>query len=386
MDSCTSYIYLFALLPFLPQSLHRPPAEVNKFFGCELGAQTTYNEKDDRAVVNGAHTDPALQQMVHRYVEKFVLCPQCGLPETEYKIKNDIIYHCCAACGAKEMVPDMGHRLAAYILSQHKKNKKASSSNKGKEKKKELLEKKKSKDADDGGSGDDKASSKKKKKKKKSSSSDDDEGKSSKKEKKEKKEKKSKKDKKEKKSKSNGSVNDDESIGDVAAEGSNDEAVMEEAVKATKEYLETNPEASVDEIVEVVVNQQMASALKSFDKIQILLRATITENFFEHKEIEKVAPIVSKITNGSNIMERHLIAALEGLCISRPKVFPVMIKQFYDEDALEEDNIIEWAGEGRTDFTLDKVDEDTRAALRAEADPVVNWLMEDSDSDDSDSD
>ena len=25
-------------------SLHRPPGEVTKFFGCELGAQTTYND------------------------------------------------------------------------------------------------------------------------------------------------------------------------------------------------------------------------------------------------------------------------------------------------------------------------------------------------------
>jgi len=34
-------------------SLHREPGEVNKFFGCELGAQTTYNTETDRAVVNG---------------------------------------------------------------------------------------------------------------------------------------------------------------------------------------------------------------------------------------------------------------------------------------------------------------------------------------------
>ena len=33
-------------------SLYRPPGEVNKFFGCELGAQTTYNEETDRAIVN----------------------------------------------------------------------------------------------------------------------------------------------------------------------------------------------------------------------------------------------------------------------------------------------------------------------------------------------
>ena len=60
-------------------SLHRDPGEVNKFFGCELGAQTTYNEDTDRAIVNGAHTDDTLQKLVHKYIEFFVNCPTCGL-------------------------------------------------------------------------------------------------------------------------------------------------------------------------------------------------------------------------------------------------------------------------------------------------------------------
>ena len=60
-------------------SLHRPPGEVNKFFGCELGAQTTYAEDTDRAIVNGAHTDDTLQKLMHRYIEAFVLRPTCGL-------------------------------------------------------------------------------------------------------------------------------------------------------------------------------------------------------------------------------------------------------------------------------------------------------------------
>ena len=60
-------------------SLRRPPGEVNKFFGCELGAQTTYSEETDRAIVNGSHTDDTLQKLIHRYIEGFVLCPNCGL-------------------------------------------------------------------------------------------------------------------------------------------------------------------------------------------------------------------------------------------------------------------------------------------------------------------
>lgn len=101
-------------------ALKRDPGEVNKFFGCELGAQTTYNAETDRAIVNGAHTDQVLQQNIHKYIELFVLCPNCRLPETEYKIKSGAIYHKCMACGSKEMV-DMSHKLCTYILAQDKK-------------------------------------------------------------------------------------------------------------------------------------------------------------------------------------------------------------------------------------------------------------------------
>ena len=139
------------------QSLHRPPAEVNKFFGCELGAQTTYNPDTEKAVVNGAHTDATLQALMHRYIEAFVICPNCRLPETDYKIKSELIYHRCAACGAKEML-DMNHKLCTFILAQDKKDKKANKGNKKKDKKKK---------AEKGDSSDDEKKKKKKKEKKK---------------------------------------------------------------------------------------------------------------------------------------------------------------------------------------------------------------------------
>lgn len=126
----------------------------------------------------------------------------------------------------------------------------------------------------------------------------------------------------------------------------------------------------------------MASALKSHDRILILLRAAISPDFFKKKEIALHAPVISKLTGCTPIMERHLIAAAEGICAEKPKLFPVMIKQLYDVDALDEDVILEWAGEGRNEYTLDEVDEDTRAVMRGEAEPVVVWLQE-ADSDES---
>jgi translation initiation factor 5 len=129
----------------------------------------------------------------------------------------------------------------------------------------------------------------------------------------------------------------------------------------------------------------MASALKAHDKIQILARAAITPQFFKNKEIEKYAEPLESIANGNKLIERHLIASLELLSIDKPKNFPVLIKQCYDADVLQEETILEWADDGRSEYTPEAVDEEKRAALRGEAEPVVVWLQE-ADSDDSDSD
>jgi len=107
------------------------------------------------AIVNGAHNDAALQGLIHKYIELFVLRPQCGLPETGYKIKSSCIFHKCAACGSKEMV-DMSHKLCTFILAQDKKDKKSKkekSKDKGKDRKdgeeKDKKKKKKEKEGSD---------------------------------------------------------------------------------------------------------------------------------------------------------------------------------------------------------------------------------------------
>jgi len=347
-------------------SLHRSPGEVNKFFGCELGAQTTYAADTDRAVVNGAHTDVALQNLMKRYIDKFVLCPGCGLPETDFKIKSNQISHRCKACGCKEAV-DMSHKLCTYIVAQDKKAKKEG---KGKDKKK-------SKEKDN--SDEDKDKEKKKKKKEKKEEDDDKD--------KDKKKKKDK-DKDKKKKKKDKSGNDEkkeeelaQDLDDLSLDATEDVTLMDMAIDATKQYLASHPDASSVELLELVVNQQMASALKSFDKIHIFIRAAITPDFWEKKLVQKHAPTISLITNHNPIMERHVIAALEGLSVDSPKHFPVLLKLMFDEEALDEGVILEWACEGRTDYTL--VSEEVRADLRAEAEPVVMWLQDD-DSDEED--
>ena len=54
-----------------------------KYFGCELGAQTQMDTKNNRYIVNGAHEGSKLQAMLDGFIKKFVLCPECENPETD---------------------------------------------------------------------------------------------------------------------------------------------------------------------------------------------------------------------------------------------------------------------------------------------------------------
>jgi hypothetical protein len=168
---------------------------------------------------------------------------------------------------------------------------------------------------------------------------------------------------------------DEEEEEEVIEEFVDDEELLKLAVDATKQFIKESTAFSDKDLVEYVTNQQMASALKSHDKLRILVQAAFSKSFFKKNEIELFSPAIRNITNGNRIMERHLIAALEAHNIKRPKNLPIMMKQLYDQDTLEEDTILEWADQGRSEYTLECVDEETRAELRAEAEPLVTWLQ-----------
>jgi translation initiation factor 5 len=147
-------------------SLNREAPEITKFFGCELGSQTTYSADTDRAIVNGAHTEQDLQNHLRKYIENFVLCKNCKLPETHYKFKAGIISQKCLACGNKDSV-DMTHKLTTFILAQHKKNKDAAAKAEKGDKKDKKKDKEKDKDGKKEGAADAEDAGEKKEKKSK---------------------------------------------------------------------------------------------------------------------------------------------------------------------------------------------------------------------------
>jgi translation initiation factor 5 len=101
------------------RALSRPPSYTTKFFGCELGAQTSTDEKNERYIVNGAHDANRLRELLDGFIDKFVLCKSCKNPETELVIlkvgRTEDIIRDCKACGERTGV-DMRHKLTTFIL------------------------------------------------------------------------------------------------------------------------------------------------------------------------------------------------------------------------------------------------------------------------------
>lgn len=99
------------------KALSRPPTYPTKFFGCELGAQTQFDFKNDRYIVNGSHDAAKLQQLLDGFIKKFVLCQECSNPETVLSVsqKAQMIKARCRACGHSANV-DMRHKLTTFIL------------------------------------------------------------------------------------------------------------------------------------------------------------------------------------------------------------------------------------------------------------------------------
>ncbi|TYZ57822.1 hypothetical protein PybrP1_005542 [[Pythium] brassicae (nom. inval.)] len=342
-------------------SLHRSTAEVCKFFGCELGAQSKYDEKTDRAIVNGA--------------------------------------------------------FEASMMQTHL-------SNKDKDKDKKKKEKKEKKAKDEPEKEESGAPKEKKEKKEKSSSSSKDKDKD-KSEKKDKKDKKDRKEKKEKKPKAADDDDDDvewhtdlspEAVAARAAEAEaievaaraamaaaeeeaevvatldnlqvDDENAMESAVANLQRFLAT-PGQPPAAIFEELCRQQTYAALPITDRLVIFFRSAFTGAILASNQVAKYAPVLEQVIDSAHSQHR-LLALCEHFCaVAHPeltKSFPILLKLLYDEELLEEDVLLGWAA-ARKEFAHWEVTAEQAATLLALLKPFTEWLEnaeEESGSDDDD--
>ncbi len=83
-------------------ALHRPESHMLKFLLKELATSGRINNK--RATVLGRFNNIAVDKKLELYVGQFVICKECGRPDTQFVKEGRMNFVKCDACGAKYFV------------------------------------------------------------------------------------------------------------------------------------------------------------------------------------------------------------------------------------------------------------------------------------------
>jgi len=98
-------------------AIKRPPQYVTKWLGNELAADSSYTNKEgegERSIVNGHHDTHVLQTCLDKFLGRYVLCPNCHLPEIDLIVKKKVTATCKACGWAGDL--DNGHKLAKFAI------------------------------------------------------------------------------------------------------------------------------------------------------------------------------------------------------------------------------------------------------------------------------
>jgi len=80
--------------------LGRDDAHVMKFLQNELGTSGHIDESG-RARLTGDFGERRIREAIDTYTDEFVLCPECGLPDTRFEREHGVLLIRCEACGAR---------------------------------------------------------------------------------------------------------------------------------------------------------------------------------------------------------------------------------------------------------------------------------------------
>eukprot|EP00124_Ichthyophonus_hoferi_P001446 Ihof_evm1s76 gene=Ihof_evmTU1s76 len=362
------------------RALNRPPTYPCKFFGCELGAQTQMDVKNSRFIVNGSHNASDLQELLDKFIKKYVLCPECQNPETDIRVSSQgLIKAKCVACGWRGEM-DSNHRLATFIMRNPPTNEHSINKSEKKKEKKEKAEK----EGDEGEKRVKKSKDKKEKEVKETSPTAS---------------------KKEHKSRRR-EVEDEEAEDD---EGDWSMDVSEAAVRARREALEEDMGDAVKgmtlteaDYMDMTEKDRLegfkAFAMKAHTDKELLdeairlgirdkAMAVIAELKFNESVLSQLKQnkiLLQRFCVDDHETQRCLLGAIERLCTV---LFPSLlvkvahiIKALYDLDIVEEEVLTSWGDQSTSTY----VTADSFKKILLKAEPVLAWLKEAESEDDDD--
>jgi translation initiation factor 2 subunit 2 len=89
----------------IADALNRDPQHLLKYLTREMATAATMQES--RVIFQGKFSSETLGRLIQRYVENFVVCPVCKLPDTKIVKEKRLSFLICEACGAKSSVPQL---------------------------------------------------------------------------------------------------------------------------------------------------------------------------------------------------------------------------------------------------------------------------------------
>ncbi|RDX65274.1 Eukaryotic translation initiation factor 5, partial [Mucuna pruriens] len=387
----------------IAKALARPASYTTKYFGCELGAQSKFDEKVGTSHVNGAHDTAKLAGLLEIFIKKYVQCYGCGNPETEILItKNQMIQLKCAACGFVSDV-DMRDKLTAFIIKNPPETRKGSKDKKAMRR----AEKERLKEGE--AADEEQKKTKKDAKKKGSSTSKDETAKSS------STKKKASGSDEDRRSPTHAQVDEKEETPDEDEVQWQTDTSLEAARQRIQEQLSAvtadmvmlstdEPEKKenaaskksdgsengnsmhyrklVGEVKAILNKGIVANELQSHmaalpataqEKISALFEALFDgiEKGFAKEVVKKKRYLVAAVSMGEG-SQLLLLHAIEAFCIkstsNASKEIAIVLKALYDADVLEEEHIVQWYQEG---LKGDKKD----SQIWKKAKPLIDWLQ-----------
>ena len=82
--------------------LRREPEHFLKFLLKELATKGEFS--NERLVVLGNFPTDMINKKIELYVKQFVICPECGRPDTKLSKEDRIAVMRCEACGARHTI------------------------------------------------------------------------------------------------------------------------------------------------------------------------------------------------------------------------------------------------------------------------------------------
>jgi len=332
-------------------------------------------------VINGSHDEAKLINLLYGFIRKFVLCQKCNNPETSLIVSttNQTIRQKCIACGHEASINKAIHKLTTYIINHPPDNLSgagtaaAVSTSTAKESKSSKSSKSDKKSKKNGGTGSNSPTSN-----------------------------------------NNGTQLADDRINedfDEFDDFDQNELTTDEYNKRMREicdgfssgmYMNDLKRESGNLFYKIVKEKKEANLLadqqvqkelfeeaKRFDikdkSTLILSELLFTENMWD--EIKTYKMLLLRFCVGNKKAQKYLLGGYEKLVgdVYKDKLFNnalKILKQFYDEEVLDEDVILEWSAKESKKY----VSKEMSKKIHEKVAPFIKWLkeaeVEDSEDDD----